>query len=47
MGAGKTVKAETGPVAATSERNDRGAIVEHGLTPKTPGGAPHKTLSTS
>jgi hypothetical protein len=47
MGAGKTVKAETGPVAATSERNDRRDIVEHGLNTKTPRGSPHKTPSTS
>ena len=47
IGAGKTVKAETGPVAATSERNDRGAIVERGLNTKTPRGSPHKTPSTS
>jgi len=47
MGAGKTVKAETGPVAATSERNDRMDIVEHGLNTKTRRGSPHKTPSTS
>ncbi len=36
MGAGKTVKAGNGPVAATSEGNDREAIVQHGLITKAP-----------
>jgi hypothetical protein len=47
MGAGETVKAETGPVAAPSERSDRRAIVDHGLITKTPRGSPNKTPSSS
>ena len=47
MGAGKTVKAETCSAAATSERNDRRAIVDYGLSTMTPRRSPHKTPSTS